>query len=389
MDKALLPDIDNKYYCSQKFWWLTIDLARMQTASCCEANFEKIDIDWVKDNPGEIFNQQHMIEERFISLKNISNTSCEKACWSKEAEGSISRRILMQSNVKTHTSIYNYPEVLNLIVGTNCNMTCVYCCKNYSTAWTKDIMDKTYDIDIEDSRFTLTSKDKILYNISQKKIKRSSMYQTLLNEIQNQINLPSLKKIIISGGEPFLYLDLELLVSSIPEKIDLEIYTGLGVDENRFKKEIEKLPKNTTIIISAENIGKNYEFIRYGNSWQRLLNNIELIKTAGINFKFMSTVSNLTVFGLKDFIQYFSNVPILFQACVNPNFLSVNVLDNESKQLVRSYLNKFPEFVSKQLDVEPTNEQINNLKKYCKEFSMRRNLNLNIFPKSFVKWIES
>jgi hypothetical protein len=37
------------YYCNQKFWWLSIDIERFQTLSCCAATAHKIDFAWLKD----------------------------------------------------------------------------------------------------------------------------------------------------------------------------------------------------------------------------------------------------------------------------------------------------------------------------------------------------
>jgi hypothetical protein len=50
----------------------------------------------------------------------------------------------------------------------------------------------------------------------------------------------------------------------------------LGIDEKRFAKELDKLIKypNVNLVISAENINKNYEVVRAGNTWQRFETNL-------------------------------------------------------------------------------------------------------------------
>lgn len=378
---------NDRFYCNQKFWWLTVDLEKSQTFSCCAASPQKANVSWIKENPGHLFNNPELQTERRLMLDNQPVSSCQASCWKAESHGLPSRRTVMMGDQKTHTSVDSYPEILHIIVGTDCNMTCVYCCKFYSTAWTRDILKKSYPIKVLDDRFTINNTDKILAQLSQKDLAASVQRQVLLDEIARQYKSPTLKEVMITGGEPFLYLDLEQLVLGIPDNISVKIWSGLGVNESRFAKEVSKLPKNVTVVISAENIEKNYEFARHGNTWQRFLNNIETLKNAGISYEFNATVTNLTIFGLLDFVKFAGNVPVTFSPCTDPDFLAINVLDSESKQLIRSNLHLLPEFVAQTLEVDPTEEQVYNVKSYINEYSQRRQLDLSIFPACFVDWI--
>lgn len=384
----MLSDIDNDFYCSQKFWWLTVNLEKLQISSCCAASPHKVDMSWVDANPGQLFNSQILQHERILSLNNQPAASCNSSCWQPEFQGLPSRRIAMKSYQKTHNAIQSDPEYLNIVVGSDCNMTCVYCCKFYSTAWSIDVMQKNYCVNTKDDRFVINTIDKTLYKLSQKKLFNSTSHQKLFDEVKKQYKSPALKHITISGGEPFLYFNLQNLLQDIPKSIKIEVWSGLGVNESRFKKEVSKLPKNISIVISAENTGHNYEFVRYGNSWQRFQNNLQTLQSANINYRFAATVTNLTLFGLLDFIKFADKTPIAFQPCTDPDFLSVAVLDPVSKSLIKQNLQHFPDFIVKMLNIDPTEKQVNNLKLYIKEFSNRRNLNLEIFPKSFTKWIE-
>jgi hypothetical protein len=192
---------------------------------------------------------------------------------------------------------------------------------------------------------------------------------------------------MIIGGEPFLYLDLHKLVSTVPDHLQVSIFSGLGVNEKRFAHEIKKLPKNAKVIVSAESVGPLYEFVRYGNTWQRFINNLDQLKNAGISYEFNCTVSNLTVVGLKEFVDWAGTVPLNFQACTDPSYLSVGVLDPATKVLVRSNTSGLPKFVVPALDIEPEQTQINNFKIYVREFAKRRQLKFSVFPKSLENWI--
>lgn len=378
----------SNYYCNQKFWWLSVDLEKFNTFSCCSATPQRIDLSWLKQNPGQIFNTPEIKKERTMMLANQPVSSCSASCWVPEAQGISSRRLTTNGQEKTHTSIDSTPDTLNVIVGSDCNMTCVYCCKFYSTAWSRDVARATYPVDRIDDRFIINDKDRILQYISQKEIASSTARQQIREELINLCQTPTLKEVMITGGEPFLYLDLQKIVAAIPSHVNVKIWSGLGVDEKRFVREVDKLPDHVTVVISAENIGNAYEFVRYGNSWQRFNNNINQLREQNIHYEFNATVTNLTVLGLKDFIDWAADVPINFQPCTDPDYLSIGVLDSDTKNIITKDLEYLPKFVSDALEVEPTDKQVYNLRAYIKEFAQRRSLSLDIFPSSLTTWLE-
>ena len=160
--------MSTNYYCSQKFWWLTVNLDKLETQSCCAAYPHKINLEKLKTNPGELFNSNELLTDRQMMLDNVPVPSCQQACWDPEKQGITSRRLLFNSNVKTHVDKVSSPEFLAINIGSDCNMTCVYCTKQYSTAWYRDILQKEYDI-VSGHRYIITSKDKttvlgILFN---------------------------------------------------------------------------------------------------------------------------------------------------------------------------------------------------------------------------------
>jgi hypothetical protein len=230
-------------------------------------------------------------------------------------------------------------------------------------------------------------KDKVLHSIGQKDMQSSSTRQLVLDEVVKLYQSPKINEIMIIGGEPFLYLDLHKLVSTVPDHLQVSIFSGLGVNEKRFAHEIKKLPKNAKVIVSAESVGPLYDCVRYGNTWQRFINNLDQLKNAGISYEFNCTVSNLTVVGLKEFVDWAGTVPLNFQACTDPSYLSVGVLDPATKVLVRSNTSGLPKFVVPALDIEPDQTQINNFKIYVREFAKRRQLKFSVFPKSLENWI--
>ena len=374
-------------YCSQKFWFLGVNIEKQETQSCCTATPAKVDIEWIKSHPGQIFNTSELKSERKLLLADTRVPSCN-VCWKSEDVGVLSRRQRTNSQIRTHTDINATPVVLNILIGSDCNLTCSYCCKQFSSAWAADIVNNgEYQIS-DPHRYSMTQMDKVIYKLSQKEILKSNGRSILLDEI----GLLSAETIAITGGEPFLNLDLFNLVSKLSFTKSLEIFTGLGVNTQRLSNEIEKIKEipNIMLVISAENIGSYYEFNRYGNSYTNFLNNLEIIKKSGIPFIFAATLSNITLFGLNDFITKFEGHDITFNLCNEPNFLSINALDDESKFNLSTSLvaveSKIPTLI------ESMNTPCSQIQKqeaavFIKEFARRRNLSLNIFPESFINWI--
>jgi organic radical activating enzyme len=357
---------------------MNVQLERRSVSSCCAASPERIDLSWLRYNPGQLFNIPNLQRDRQQMLDNQPVVSCEDTCWKAERMGSPSRRTKMMSDARTHSDIVSTPIELNITLGSDCNLTCSYCTKQYSTAWLRDINANGPYLD--EPRFQINNIDRIVLKLGQNAIKSSDSYQLIIDEICNIHNIDSVNQIVITGGEPFLYNGLEKLVTVFSKPVN--IFTGLGVDSNRLKRILNALPDTVTFSISAENVGKLYEFNRYGNTWDNFLKNVELIQKK-FSYRFCSVISNLTIHGLEQFRTQVGTDQDTINLCTDPNYLSASVLDPESKILYQSTM---PDLLDITL-AESTMEQKQKLRKYLYRFAEIRNLDLQIFPKHFIDWI--
>jgi hypothetical protein len=66
------------YYCSMKFKFLKIDLESTTTYNCHAASPHSVDFNWLKNNPGNLFNTNVNVAERQMMLENKRNSSCEQ-----------------------------------------------------------------------------------------------------------------------------------------------------------------------------------------------------------------------------------------------------------------------------------------------------------------------
>ena len=82
----------SNYFCSEKFTWLSVDLERKTTRSCCAARPHNIDLKWLTANTGQLFNTPELINERKMMLDNQPVATCEDLCWRTEERGMVSKR---------------------------------------------------------------------------------------------------------------------------------------------------------------------------------------------------------------------------------------------------------------------------------------------------------
>jgi MoaA/NifB/PqqE/SkfB family radical SAM enzyme len=385
---------ERDYYCSRKFTELTVNLENRSVASCCSADFQRINFDNLKSN--NIANIDFLVNDRTAMLNNQAVDSCREYCWNLEDIGQLSVRQTGGTNIKTHqsTKIDNLNSI-DIVIGSRCNLTCSYCCKNYSRSWLQDIVKNgSYDIKNEGNKYSLTAVDHVVKNLSQSNLYSGQNFELLLKSITDMFG--SVSNIQITGGEPFLYDFTFDLIKIIPPNVQVTVFTGAGIDVNKFSTKLDelKLLPNLKIAISAENIGQFYEFNRFGNSFENFNAIVQLIKQSGIRYSFTSVLSNLTIFGFIDFLKY-ADAPIKQQFCNSPAFMNITVVDEYTKsQLLEVYKDQHDDRLNVVIqnleNSTPCSEfDRKNLSTFFKEFASRRNLDTGIFPSSFQKWIDT
>ena len=384
--------VDRDYYCSYKFKYLKIDLVSNATYNCHAAKQHAINFQWVANNKGNLFNTDINVAERQMMLANQRNASCEENCWPLEDKGAVSPRIWQNGKTKTHADVQTQPEILEIKLNDNCNLSCSYCCKEYSSAWRRDLLvNGDYKVNTNDARYQLTSRDKIMIKVSQNEVKKTKQFQQLMGEIKSFA--PGLKEIVITGGEPLLDNQLfDVLDAVSNSSAVINIYTGLGVDVKRFQRMLDKIKQIPTamISVSAECTDKFYEFNRYGNVWTEFINKIELLQKSGIEFRFSTAISNLTVFGLTSFIKYFNNQRIGLVFINQPSMMAPYVLDADSKQRIMQDIQALPDHyqtqIAQSIQADPSETQRQQMSEFLKEYAVRRNLDMNIYPQRFLDW---
>ncbi len=388
---------ERDYYCSNKFTYLKIDLEKTTTYNCHAATPHVIDFEWLKKNPGQLFNTPINVAERELMLNNQRNSSCEQNCYPAEDRGQVSARMLIKNAPdQRNNNVIAHPDQLEVSLMSDCNLTCSYCCKEYSSAWRNDLLiNGPYDLPNykDQNRIRLLPIDIIVSKVSQKEKISSSKIKLLLDYFYHAQS--HVKKLTITGGEPLLnnsLLDILENSKTIPQ---IKLFTGLGVNINRFKKILDQIRhyKNVKLCISAESTGKNYEFNRYGMSWPDFLKKMQIIQDSKIDFGFNSTISNLTVLGFGEFYKIYQDKIDHIDFVYRPDFMSAGNIDPDSKCQITTELTEFNSDIKIQQILQTVNgDSINNdhrlnMALWMNQFAARRDLDLSFYPKTFLDWL--
>lgn len=380
------------HYCSNKFTFIKFDLEKQASLNCHAAAEHKIDLAWLKENPGQLFNIPVNIAEREQMLQGERNASCEKNCYPAEDKNEVSTRML--ENTNSLYSIYTTPKVVDITLFSDCNMSCSYCCKAYSSTWRNDLKDNgPYLVDEfnDPERYSLTLKDQVISKLSQTQKLTSPTTKFLLDEI----GVLGMDHVIITGGEPFLNKHLIDVVEHIKHVPDIKIFSGLGVNKLRFSRMLKLLEpyKNVRFDVSGENIGSLHEFNRHGCSWDTWKSNLELLRNHGANVHIHATISNLTILGFAEFYQEFKDIiPIIVDVANSPNFMSPGNIDPETKTKIIADLEKFNDpslqkIISTLSDAKNIDLRRRQMAQWLLQYVQRRNLDITVLPQTFREWL--
>ena len=377
------------YYCSAKFTDLMVHVQGRLLYNCCKAYPERVDLDWLDDNPGRLFHTDTMLEDRELMLDNKSCASCHHGCYKYEEQGLTSSRQKYINDTKIsdpHAPL----RQLTISLSTDCNLTCMYCSPEWSSSWQKDL-EKNGEYLLDGVPVKQNDNWSNLWAKMKQKSRgmESRFFAQLLREIKLSTGLES---VILLGGEPLLNNQLDQMLDSVHGK-EIIITTGLGVSHGRIRNILKKTKgMDVKFLLSAESTGELFELIRYGVTWKDFQDRINMIEQNGHQIKFISTISNLSVLGFNEFYTMYNDKhEIEINHLTETPWMMPHVLDDLSKnKFIDSIKNKnnLPVFndVMRMIDKKPDDKDRINTGDYLKQFSSRRSIKLDFLPAHFLKW---
>lgn len=293
----------DKVYCSSPFNSIFLQV-NGRVSSCCASTYNWGNINY--ESLDEIIHSDTAQDVRKDVLSGNKTNYCDNCVRQENFSGTSERTHFQEFVVDTDKEFEL--KSLDLRWSNICNFSCMYCNENFSSTWAK-----------------------------KKGLKANTDNLKLQDNILNYVDKHKSKigKIMLAGGEPLLQMQNEKLLNLLPNHTRITIITNLGVDLSKsslFKKFAER--ENILWSISLENFKQEFEYVRQGGDWNRLLENIKYIKeNTNHKITFLSVFSIFTIENLDKFIKFADNqkIDILWQSidgngfALHPEFFSNKV----------------------------------------------------------------
>ncbi len=316
-----LLDSTGKGFCLAKWSQVTMHLGVGLTHSCHHPGAHKIPLDELEKNPGALHNTSFKKEKRKEMLSGQRPSECD-FCWriednTKEFSDRVYKSLDAYS-VYDHDIIKEmtgdediFPRYVEVSFSNVCNFKCSYCGPTFSSKWVEEIK----------------SKGPYKFNID----KRDFNYITDVQLVEREDNpytdafwkwfpeaVTHMHTFRITGGEPLLNKNtlkvIDYLLENPHPTLEFAINSNGNPPDKIWKEFTEKVNalmekkciNKFTLFTSAESVGSQAEYSRYGMNWEEFKKNIEyfLENTTGTRVGFMAAFNILSLPTFKEFLEY-------------------------------------------------------------------------------------
>jgi sulfatase maturation enzyme AslB (radical SAM superfamily) len=152
----------------------------------------------------------------------------------------------------------------------------------------------------------------------------------------------NLKTIYVTGGEPFLVPAHDIMLDKLIEdnlcsNIDLEYDSNLSVINPKILNKLSKF-KSVNISASFEDIEKRFELIRFPLKFDKIINNLKMIKDYGVDISAVSSCLGIyTAYAPLRLIPYFQDLgftKIRFRLLRAPIIYDLKWLPRKQKEII-------------------------------------------------------
>jgi radical SAM protein with 4Fe4S-binding SPASM domain len=229
-------------------------------------------------------------------------------------------KTLRDNDMTVFDSPVNYRlKMLDLRWRNTCNFSCVYCGPDLSSAWAAELNQPP-------------------------KINNRALEESLDYIYKN---LATVENIYLAGGEPLMIKENINLLNHIKEvkpDVEIRINTNLSLINNEIYN-LLKTFKNVHWTISVDNIGKEFEYVRYGGKWDLFVNNLTQLRNdfEKINFNSVWFVMNgKSIFSCIDFLleMGFHENTFIVNPLDDPIYWHVNNLPGTVLEEIRTEISK-------------------------------------------------
>lgn len=196
-----------------------------------------------------------------------------------------------------------------------CNFACIYCGPRFSSRWSDEL-----------------------------KVQHQVPDQQQTNEIKNFVydHANQLQHVYLAGGEPLLIKENLSLLDKLSPTVNLRINTNLSKVDTRVFEAVCAF-ENVHWTVSIDSVGKEFEYVRYGSSWQDFLDNLAIIRSLPhkITFNMLHFLLNYdSIFGCVEYLQNwgFHANSFVIGPLLDPDWLDVRHLPDHVLGMVKNKL---------------------------------------------------
>jgi len=185
--------------------------------------------------------------------KGVLHEKYCKICIRKEDVGFSSERD-WHNNISPDFDVLNAddndhkPALIDVRWNNTCNLACTYCSEVFSTKWAS-IKGIAKNENIKDQ------------------------YKQVIDYIKKHNT--HVKEVAMVGGEPLMMKENNLLLDILPEDVLVTVISNMTTDFDKFPVPNKLLGrKRVGWSMSFDNIGKRFEYVRWGSTWEQLNKNV-------------------------------------------------------------------------------------------------------------------
>jgi MoaA/NifB/PqqE/SkfB family radical SAM enzyme len=321
--KTPISNCMNDFYCAAPWRGLHIN-PRGDVKTCCAGDPNMLG-NLNTQSIEQILNSSTLKEVRSSIARGQPHSYCSN-CVKAERYGADSERAWHNNNNPNfdYTSAgdqYHYPVIVDVRWNTTCNLSCNYCGSACSSQWAA----------IEGIKFKSGTRP---------------YYDSVCDFLQNHHD--KIKEVALVGGEPLLLPENNRLLDVIPKDVIITLITNMSVDleSNKIFKKLQSRNK-VGWSMSFDNIGAQFEYVRYGGDWELLKHNLamvkDLMKTSGHwgGIHAVYNVYNATrITELRQFAQE-NEITVLWQNLFQPTYLDPLLHGQQFAELAANEIEKF------------------------------------------------
>ena len=243
-----------KKYCASPWRGLHLNFdGRVQT--CCAADPAVLG----KNNKGtieSILQGPALTEVKESIQQGVLHEIYCKGCIDREDAGFKSERdwhnnISPDFDCKNADVNEHIPSLIDVRWNNTCNLACTYCSEVFSTKWAS----------IKGLPQNMTI---------------NTQYQKVIDYIKKYKS--HTKEVAMVGGEPLIMKENNLLLDILPEDVLVTVISNMTTDFDKFPVPNKLLGrKRVGWSMSFDNIGKRFEYVRWGSTWEQLNKNVTTV----------------------------------------------------------------------------------------------------------------